>query len=371
MTQPIDKSREKTYRQYLRGELDAAASYRAMAAVEADPKRAGIFEELASVEMRHASRWAEKLGIDPATLVPSRGGVKLGLMKLVAARLGTNRVIPWLLRGEDDDINTYAADPEAMDFVADERSHGRQLRAMSGQNALMALRAESGHATGNGGSLRAAVLGVNDGLVSNFSLVMGVAGGTGRDDFILLAGTAGLLAGAFSMAAGEYVSMRSQRDVYEYQIQIERAELEESPEEEQEELVLIYQAKGLEREDAERIAEHIMQRPDVALDTMVREELGLDPDELGSPWGAAASSFFAFIAGAIVPIISYIVFSDMLAFVLSGVLSALALIVVGGALGAISGRSVMWAAMRMLLVGGAAAAVTYGIGKMIGISVAG
>ena len=171
MTQPVDKSRAKTYRQYLRAELNAAASYEAMARIEPDSDRSGIFEELASVEMRHASRWAEKLGIDPSTLEPSHGGLKLGLMRLIAARMGTNRVIPWLLRGEDDDINTYAADPEAIDFAADERRHGRQLRALSGQSAISMLRAESGHVIGNGGSLRAAVLGVNDGLVSNFSLV--------------------------------------------------------------------------------------------------------------------------------------------------------------------------------------------------------
>ena len=174
--------------------------------------------------------------------------------------------MPWLLRGEAKDVSAYAADPEARDLAVEERRHARVLRELSGGGDGLALIKEGGQFLVAGGGLRAAVLGVNDGLVSNFSLVMGVAGGTGTPEFVLLAGVAGLLAGAFSMAAGEYVSMRSQRDLYEHRIDMERAELEEWPEEEEEELVLIYQAKGFSQDEAAGIAKQIMSRPQVALE---------------------------------------------------------------------------------------------------------
>ena len=241
----------------------------------------------------------------------------------------------------------------------------------AGEGPTRFNRRETWHRFSNGGSTRAAVLGVNDGLVSNFSLVMGVAGGTDRPEFVLLAGVAGLLAGAFSMAAGEYISMRSQKDIYEYQILIEEAELREFPEEEEQELVLIYRAKGISEEDSRDIAKKIMSNPSAALDTMAREELGLDPNQLGSPWGAAFSSFAAFVMGAIVPILPYIFDAGGRAFSLSLVFSALALVVVGGALSGLTNRNVLWGALRMLLAGGAAAAVTFGIGSLIGVSIAG
>lgn len=347
--------------------------YEAMAQVEKSPERAEVFRKLAQTEMRHATRWAEKLGMDASALTPSRLDYKGRFYKVAARAFGTSRVIPWLVRGEAKDIMAYAADPEARDLAREERSHSRVLREMAdGADPLEALRGEKWHRFNyGGGNLRAAVLGVNDGLVSNFSLVMGVAGGTDQAQFILLAGVAGLMAGAFSMAAGEYVSVRSQRDVYENQIAIEEEELREFPEDEEEELALIYQAKGLPREDAVRIAKHIMTNPQMALDTMAREELGLDPDELGSPWGAAISSFTAFVGGAIVPIAPYLLNAGGLAFVLSAVLSGVALVLVGGALSAISGKNVLWGATRMLLAGGVAAAVTFGIGRLIGISIAG
>ncbi|MDA1227390.1 MAG: VIT1/CCC1 transporter family protein [Chloroflexi bacterium] len=365
--------RLKQYRDYLEAELEAAAMYRAMAEVEPDAAKAEVFGKLVEAEMRHASRWAEKLGLDLSQLQPSGGGLKLGLYRKGASMFGTSRVIPWLLRGEAKDVAAYASDPEAKDFATEERRHARALRQMAaGVDPMEALRGERWHRfSGSGGSLRAAVLGVNDGLVSNFGLVMGVAGGTDQASFILLAGVAGLLAGAFSMAAGEYVSVRSQRDVYEYQIDIEAAELEEFPEEEEEELVLIYQAKGLSEEEAKRVAGRIMTNPQVALDTMAREELGLDPQDLGSPWGAAISSFTAFVGGAIVPIIPYIFHLGSLAFVLSAVLSVIALALVGGTLALASGRSMYYGAIRMLLAGGAAAAVTFVIGSIIGVTIAG
>ena len=364
-----DRQREATYRKYLKGELEAAAVYEAMADTEESPERADVFRQLAQAEMRHASRWAEKLGMDPDVLVPSGGGIRLRLLKWAAGRFGTHRMVPLLLRGEARDINTYTLDPEAHDLVKEERSHGRTLRGLSsGQVRVEVIRAERGHYSGTSGSLRAAVLGVNDGLVSNFSLVMGVAGGISDPDIVLLAGVAGLLAGAFSMAAGEYVSMRSQRDVYENQIRLERAEIEMWPEEKEEELALIYRAKGLSQEEAQLIAKRVMADPEIALDTMAREELGLNPSELGSPWAASSSSFGAFVIGALVPIIPYIIGAGSLTIPLSAILSAGALLTVGGALSWMTDRSPIWGALRMVIAGGAAAAVTFGVGSLIGTS---
>jgi VIT1/CCC1 family predicted Fe2+/Mn2+ transporter len=196
-------------------------------------------------------------------------------------------------------------------------------------------RRERWHRVGGlgGTGLRAAVFGINDGLVSNLSLVMGVAGAGPDSSFILLAGVAGLLAGAFSMASGEYVSVRAQRELFERQIALERAELESNPAEEEAELALIYELKGVPRPEAERLAHRLIQDPEVALDTLVREELGLDPDELGgSPYVAAASSFVAFAVGALIPVVPYLFASGDLAFALSACLSAAALFGVGALL---------------------------------------
>ena len=367
-----DKAAQARYKKYLEAELEAAATYTSMAEIERDPSRTEIFEDLVKAEMRHASRWAEKLGMDVSKLEPAKPDMQGRLYRVGARIFGTNRILPWLLRGEAKDIMAYASDPEARDFAAEERHHEQILRTLAyGREPLERLRSERGHRFSNGGSLRAAVLGANDGLVSNFSLVMGVAGGTEDPKFVLLAGVAGLLAGAFSMAAGEYVSMRSQRDIYEYQIMVEEAELRDWPEEEEEELVLIYRAKGFSREDAEGIAKQIMSNPQVALDTMAREELGLDPSQLGSPWGAAISSFIAFAIGAVIPILPYIFDAGSLAFVLSGAFGAAALLIVGGSIAVLTNRNIAWGASRMLLAGGTAAAVTFGVGHLIGVSLLG
>ncbi len=367
MDKKISRTDEKRYEGYLKAELEAAAVYSALADTEADPQRARIFNELVEAELRHASRWAGKLGRGTTGLAPSALGVKGRLIKIAAGLFGTNRVLPILLRGEDKDIDMYAADPEAVDLVPEEQAHARILDEMRRTRGLGETHSRG--VAASGGSLRAAVLGANDGLISNFSLVMGVAGGTGNPDFVLLAGVAGLLAGAFSMAAGEYVSVRSQRDLYENELRKEQIELSEWPEEEQAELELIYQAKGLSEEDSRRVASKLMADPKVALDTMAREELGLDPSQLGSPVAAALSSFVAFVVGALIPILPYAVGAGDLAFSLSAGFGAFALALAGGVLALLTGVNPVWGSARMLLAGGAAAAVTYGIGRLIGVSV--
>ena len=367
-----DKARQ--YRRFLADELRSAAVYRALGRADRDPERAATFHRLADDEMRHASRWASLLGLRGDGLRPARLGFTGLLINGFARLLGTARVVGFLVRGEHTAIREYWGLDEGRDMAVDERRHAQTLRHMrtgGSEDGETALRAhpESGFMAGEGGTLRAAVLGINDGLVSNFSLVMGVAGGVTDPGIVLLAGVAGLLAGAFSMAAGEYISMRSQRDVYEAMIREERAEIELWPDEEQAELSRVYQSKGLTEVEADAVARRIMSRPDVALETMVREELGLDPDDLGSPWGAAISSMAAFTAGALVPIIPYLAGGDGLAFMLSATLSAAALVVVGAGLAWFSGINAAWGGLRMLLFGGAAAAVTYAIGRAIGVAI--
>lgn len=357
----------------MRSELEAAATYQALARAERDDARASAFLSLMEGELRQAAHWADKLGMDAAAVRPSSRGVRIFLYGVAARLFGTNRVIPWLLRSEARELRMYSAEPEARELAPEEREHARVLRTL-GSDGEAGRGAADTVVAGfvGGGALRAAILGVNDGLVSNFSLVMGVAGGTDNPDFILLAGVAGLLAGAFSMAAGEYVSVRSQRDVFEHQISIEAGRLQEWPDEGLAALAQSYQDKGLTPDEADTVARRLMDQPDLALATKVREDLGLDPTSLGSPWGAAISSFVAFVIGAVVPILPYVFGGAPLQTLLSSaVLSAMALLLVGGVVAANSGRSVAWGALRMFLAGGLAAGVTFGVGTAIGVAVTG
>jgi VIT1/CCC1 family predicted Fe2+/Mn2+ transporter len=218
-----------------------------------------------------------------------------------------------------------------------------------------------------GGNLRAAVFGINDGLVSNTSLIMGVAGASDGVGLLILSGIAGLLAGALSMAAGEYVSMRSQRELYEYQIDLERAELALYPDEEAEELALIYSARGMNLEDARRITKKMVCEPEHALDVLAREELGLNPDDLGSPWGAALFSFLAFTAGAAIPLVPFLAGLDRpTGIAVSAMLAGGSLFVVGAALSLFTGKNALYGGLRMLFIGGSAGLTTHAIGHIFG-----
>lgn len=264
----------------------------------------------------------------------------------------------------------YQDDPEATsDMAVSERSHARvltQLRGGDSDDRDVLRRSEPWHRGDRSGALRAGVFGVNDGLVSNTSLVMGFAGSGASATMILFAGLAGLLAGALSMAAGEYISMRSQREAYQREITLEEQELRDDPEAEAEELALIYRAKGLDAEEAERVATTIMKDREAALDTMAREELGLDPDELGSPWSAALSSLGAFAAGAVVIVVPYMFSSGWAALIAAIVLASLALFAVGAVIGVLNGRGGLRSGMRQLLIGGGAALLVYLIGRGVG-----
>jgi len=284
---------------YLR-EQDGIALYRALARADKDSSRAQIFQRLARAEERHAARWSRLLKNNGAAVPEYRTSWRVRMLGWFSRRFGTQHVLPVVTGLESRDQDVYRGQAEAAGIPAEERSHMRTLRALqhhrtaAGPEAI--LEVEGWHRMNYGGSLRAAAFGANDGLVSNFSLVMGIAGASAEPRFVLLAGIAGLLAGASSMAAGEYVSVRMQRELYEQQIDVERQELEMSPEEEKEELSLLYQAKGIPSGQAEELADRILKNPKTAIDTLAREELGLDPAALGSPWTAAASSFIAFAA---------------------------------------------------------------------------
>ena len=370
---PSDVTR---YREHLQAEVDGAALYYALAEAERDPSRAAVLRRLAETEERHAAHWVEKLRAagEPVGGMP-RPTLQPRVLGFLAKRFGAHAVLPVARTMELRDGNMYAGLPDASSLAADERSHSRTVRELTaptaGDAAGTILGREGWHRTGGGGSLRAAIFGVNDGLVSNLSLVMGVAGAAPGGRFVLLSGVAGLLAGSFSMAAGEYVSMKAQRELFERQIALEAEELESNPEEEREELALIYQAKGIPAAEAEALAARLSRDPQVALDTMAREELGLDPNELGSPWGAAASSFIMFALGALVPVLPFLFGGGAATVILSAVLSALALLTVGAALSLFTGRSAPASALRMLCIGAAAAGVTFLVGRLIGVKVEG
>jgi len=349
-----------------RNELDSADLYKYLARVETDDLRSSLMQEMAEAELRHAEVMRSGLEGQGVKLPAFRVSFKTRLLKLLARIGGPGLIYPLLHGTEIAGTADYAAqDARTAALAGEERSHARTLGEMS---RTAVTTGERWHRTAGGGTLRAAVFGVNDGLVSNLSLVMGFAGAGADAKFVLLAGLSGLLAGASSMAAGEYVSMKAQRELLERQIELEAAELAVSPEEEVAELALIYRAKGLNREEAERLAARLTEDPNVALDTLVREELGLDPTELGNPVAAGTSSFLAFAAGAILPVLPFF-FGASTALVAASILvSGAALFGVGALLSLFTGRGTLFSGARQLLIGAVAATITFGLGSLIGAS---
>ncbi|MBL6632016.1 MAG: VIT1/CCC1 transporter family protein [Candidatus Nanopelagicales bacterium] len=372
----------RRFLRYLDAERNASLLYRALAESTDGDQREALLE-LADVEDKHAQHWVDKLTAYGVEIPPAPTVLNADDEQLVrrARSLGLVSVLDNLEQNEGADAGMYDDEPEALPTMpSDEREHADVFRALKGgeperfpHRERSTKGAEPWHRTDKSGSVRAAVFGVSDGLVSNTALVMGFAGaslaGAIENSVVLFAGLAGLLAGAFSMAAGEYVSMASQRDLFKREIDLERQELLEKPEEERLELELIYRAKGLPREQARAVADQIMKNPEIALDTLAREELGLDPNELGSAWKAAVSSFFSFAIGASVVVVPYALFSGMTAFVLAVALALVSLIVVGGLVGYQSGRGVAFSAGRQVLWGVGAAAVTYLVGSLVGVNV--
>jgi VIT1/CCC1 family predicted Fe2+/Mn2+ transporter len=372
----------------LKLERDAVQLYEGLAALDRDAIRADAFRAIASGERRHAFIFASRVAALGAEVPPmDRPRWRVRAILAGARVFGTKSVSGMVKALEGDEAQMYEelGGPEMQAIAADEREHAaiwkRLEMGMPGVEpsspeaaaaAEVILRDESWHrAAGQSGALRATIFGINDGLVSNLALVMGFAGAVTDNQIIVLAGIAGLLAGAFSMGAGEYISMQSQKELFERQIEVEREQLRFMPEQEREELAALYRAKGLSEDEASLVAARLMQEPEHALDTKIREELGLDPDELGSPWGAAGSSFAAFALGAFLPLLPYLLTSGAKAILASTVLALVALFIVGALVSLLTGRGLLFSGLRQCAIGGGTAAVTYVVGTLLGVSVAG
>ena len=348
-------------------EVDSAYVYRALAAYSAGD---AMFARLAEGEERHAVLCAERLralGAAVGDVVPTRRARILGLL---GRRFGARFLGSALTAGESTAESRYRRLGEAgAAIAAEERAHARILAAPSAVAETPSSHEER-HRLGVANTLRASVLGANDGLLSNFSLIMGVAGAQLARTTVLITGLSGLLAGASSMALGEWISVQSSREYEEHELEIERRELDLYPEAEQAELTALYVAKGIPEDDASRMAGSILSNPSVALDTMAREELGIDPELRGtSPWKAAGSSFALFCVGAIVPILPYFFFGGTTAVIASSVLSVLALFGIGAAITLVTGTSWLRSGLRQVTFGIAAATVTFAVGRLLSAAV--
>ena len=363
----------KQARAFIQDELDSAALYDTLAQSEADPRLATVYKRLAATERRHAEHWVQELAEQGQAVPAYRPGWRSRVLQWMARRFGPATVVSIIADQEVADARRYADTPDrAPNMDADERGHARALRLIAGDRGAegpLIAKFEGRHRTTAGNALRAAVLGANDGLVSNLSLVMGVAGASLSSREILITSMAGLLAGAGSMALGEWLSVTSSRELYEKQIGVEAQEIEANPAEEAEELALIYEAKGLPEQQAKDVAARLMQTQGAALDTLAREELGIDPKELGgSALQAAVTSAVLFSVGAILPALGFILFSGDRAILASLVTSALGLFAIGAAITVLTGRSVWFSGGRQVIVGLAAAGLVFAIGRLIGVS---
>ena len=365
----------KRYRAYLQNEVDGCHYYQTLATIEDDEQLAGLYHDMAEMEERHLRLWQDQLtqaGVPAVRPGPSR---RARTLMWAARRFGSDTVLPVLKAMEVGADAMYAADPIAIaeGLPGDERAHAQVMAALargsSGIAGPVIGRIESRHRSlGGGNALRAAVLGANDGLTSNLALVMGVAGADPGHGTVILAGVAGLLAGAFSMALGEWISVASSREAAGAQIAAERDEITFMPEAERDELEMIYRAKGLPRAQAAELAAHMIADPETALATMAREELSIVPEELGSPWTAAVASFILFAGGAILPVLPFFFVSGTTGIIASSVLAGIGLFIVGAAITLLTGRSPVYAGARQLTLGLMVAAITFGIGRLVGIA---
>lgn len=363
-------------------EKDGAALYRALAEAETDPVKRAVFARLADVEEAHAAFWGKKIEALGRSLPQVRPGFRTRALGFLARRFGPAFVLPSIQRAEARDGVKYdgQADAVAAGIADSEREHAVELDALrqTGQPSRKGpltggeiARLEGRRHSLGGNALRAAVLGANDGLVSNMSLVMGVAGAALDERAILMTGLAGLVAGACSMALGEWLSVMSSRELYANEIAKEAEELAANPDEERKEIALIYQAKGVPQAEAEALAARLMGDQKAALDTLAREELGVDPDELGgSASVAAGTSFGLFAAGAILPVLPFFVLGGEAAIAASLACGGAGLFAIGVMTSLFTGRGWMFSGLRQLGIGLAAAGITYGIGALIGVAIA-
>ncbi|MFO0493948.1 MAG: VIT1/CCC1 transporter family protein [Flavobacteriia bacterium] len=357
-------------------EIDAWFLYKKLSENEEDPILADVFEQMSEIELSHAIAFAKENKVDPTQICKPSWRAKT--INRIGKIFGYDYVLGALMDTEKSLADAVVSQKRKnkVPVVGNEDSHVKILRSILDNDTRIAgnqlSRFEKRHRSVGGNAIRAAVLGGNDGLVSNFSLVMGIAGATVAQTGVLLAGMAGLLAGALSMALGEWISVKSSQELYENQMQLEMDELETNPEGERKELKLIYMAKGIPEDQAIKIVDELMKDKNLAHQVLVKEELGINAEELkGSAIEAALSSFFLFAIGAIIPVLPFMFLSGYQAIVLSTLLSAIGLFLIGAAITLFTGRNVWFSGFRQVIFGLAAAAVTFGIGKLIGVSMAG
>jgi len=358
-------------------EKSSAFLYQTMSEVEKDSRLAEIYRRISKTEVAHAVKWEQKARENGLTLPDFKPDWRTRTLAWLARHFGAGMILPSMQNMERAGIVGYSKMEGTKKEVGEEQSHSLLINQIissskGGLSGSALAQLEGRHRSAGGNSLRAAVLGANDGLVSNLSLVMGVAGATLGGKAVLISGIAGLLAGSISMALGEWLSVQSSRELYNNQIETERQEIEQSPAEEIQELALIYQTRGISPEDAQSMADRLLANKDSALDTLAREELGIDPDQLGgSAWEAAITSFFLFTLGAIFPLFPFFFLTGMTAVYVSIAVSAVGLFLLGAVITLFTGRSVLFSGMRMVFFGLTAAAITFGIGRLIGVSIGG
>ncbi len=356
-------------------EIDACFLYSKLAEHETDTNLANVFRQMSEIEKSHAIAFAKKLNLSTENIIQPSWRAKT--INTIGKVFGYDYVLGVMMDTEKGISSAIIQSKKKnnVEITGTETNHVKILRSIlekeTNVTGSQLSKFEKKHRSVGGNAIRAAVLGGNDGLVSNFSLVMGVAGATAGQDGVLLSGLAGLLAGALSMSLGEWVSVKSSQELYENQMQIEMEELETNPEGEQKELALIYMTKGIPEDQAHEMAAEIIKDKDKAHEILVREELGINTEELhGSAIEAAIYSFILFAIGAVIPVLPFMFIKGMNAVYMSVGLSALGLFIIGAAITLFTGKNVWYSGFRQMLFGLLAAAITFGIGKLIGVSIA-
>ena len=358
----------------LQTEIDACFLYRKLAENESDEAVANIFRQMSEIEQSHAEAFARKLNLPVENLInPSWRALTINLIGRI---FSYDYVLGALMDTEKGLSNAIIKTKQKnnLEITGTETNHVKILWSIlendKNISGVQHAKFEKKHRSVGGNAIRAAVLGGNDGLLSVFSLVMGVAGAHANNKAVLLAGIAGLLAGALSMALGEWISVKSSQELYENQMAIEMEELEANPEGEQRELALIYMAKGIPEKQANEMSAEIMKDKTQAHAVLVKEELGINADELkGSAMEAALYSFFLFTLGGSIPLVPFIFLTGIHAILLSVILSATGLFLIGAAITLFTGKNLWYSGFRMVLFGLIAAAITYGIGDLIGVAI--
>jgi VIT1/CCC1 family predicted Fe2+/Mn2+ transporter/rubrerythrin len=365
---PDPPQADESWDEHYRDERDAAYLYRALAVAEPDHDRKALFERLAIVEDRHAERWRELFAQSGRPLPAYTTASRTRLLAWIAKRFGTSVVLPLMLAEEGREVQAYLGmarhashrqtHQAAIDIASDSAVHARELSEMMGREG------EPWHVGGAGGYLRSVVYGFNDGLTANFGLVAGVIGANVAPHIVIISGVAGAIADALSMGSSGYLAAKSEAEVQAHQIEMERHEMRLMPDLEEEELALIYQAKGLTPDRARETARAMMKDPSQALDAMVREELNIHPAEL-APLKDGIVTGVATAVGAFIPIVPFFAMNHRAAIWTSLVVSMLAHFAIGAARSIFTGRSV-WASGRdMFVVGFGVAAIGYVIGEWI------